>query len=98
MEILKTFSNLSVDRLDGNKRPCDAFGKALSSWRHGQRTRFLSLGSKVPKAVRPVSSARETTWRIRVVESVLADRWETQILLSANKTVADLCYLDDCPG
>ena len=37
----KATSTLPVDRSDVNKRPCDALGKALSSWRHGQRTRFL---------------------------------------------------------
>ena len=39
---LKTSSILSVNRSDGDKRPCDALGKGLSSWRHGQRTRFPS--------------------------------------------------------
>jgi hypothetical protein len=38
--------NSFVGRLVANKRPCDALGKALSCWRHGQRTRFLPA---VPK-------------------------------------------------
>ena len=37
---LKTSLTRSVDPFDGYKRPCDALGKGLSSWRHGQRTRF----------------------------------------------------------
>jgi hypothetical protein len=40
---------LSVRLKNGDKRPCDALGKALSSWRHGQRTRFSS------KSVQPFS-------------------------------------------
>ena len=40
----------SVDRLDVDKRPCDALGKDLSCWRHGQRTRFSPAVPKRGKA------------------------------------------------
>ena len=50
MEILKNFSILSIDRLVEINALVTRLGKALSCWRHGQRTRFFDCGSLKTKA------------------------------------------------